>query len=45
LTGFQLLSIDAIISSSEQTALFGVPPLISWPSLSGYASNPDMFYR
>ena len=44
-TGVKVLSSDAIISWSEKTALFGVATLISQPSLSGYASNQDMFYR
>ena len=32
----------AIILWSEKTALFGVSPLISQPSLSSSASNPDV---
>ena len=36
---------DAIFPWSEKTALFGVSPLVSPLSLSGFASNLDMFYR
>ena len=35
-TGVKIPSGDAIISWSEKTALFGVAPLISQPSLSGF---------
>jgi len=34
-TGVKIPSSDVIISWSEKTALFGVAPLISQPSLSG----------
>ena len=34
-TGVKIPKSDAIISWSKKTALFGVAPLISQPSLSG----------
>ena len=41
----EIPSYDAIFSWSEKAALFGVSPLMSQLSLSGFASNLDMFYR
>ena len=41
----EMPSYDAIFPWSEKTALFGVSPLVSQLSLSGFASNLDMFYR
>jgi len=40
MTGVKIPSSDAIISWSEKTALFGVAPLISQPSLSGLSFEP-----
>ena len=44
-TSMKKPSYDAIFSWSEKTALFGVSPLVSQLSLSGFAWNLDRFYR
>ena len=41
----EILSSDTIISWSKNPALFGIAALISQPSFSSYALNPDMLYR